>query len=94
MAEYINTYEACSVHKNGHSGHCEKCETENVRGLLREVVNSEMMEPDEFGNITLFVKPELWGKIVVLRTVPVPVRTAYEMTDAATATGMYDHDTE
>jgi len=39
------------------------------------------------GNITLFVKPERVGQDRGARTVPVPVRHAYEMTDAATATG-------
>src|SRR5512139_2300127 len=90
MSEYINTYESCEKHKNGHSGHCEKCETEAVRDKLREVAASEPWQDDPSESYVVIAVPrKTWDDLAPLRPQQLP-RTRYEMTDAATATGMYD----
>jgi len=77
MSEWINTYEACEVHKNGHAGHCEKCETEGVRELLRQVANGKVVErfvdQDAKPFVTVTLDAGLWSMIEPLRTPAVVV---------------------
>jgi len=88
----MNSYEACSRHINGHLPYCCLCQEETLRSLLREVANCAVENDDpEFNFLTLQMPEELWIQILPLRT-PQLHRTPYEMTDAATATGMYDDD--
>lgn len=72
MSEHINTYAACEEHKNGHSEHCEKCETEAVRGLLRGVARAEVVgySPSQ-SNTIISLPDELWNNIQPLRTPPI-----------------------
>jgi hypothetical protein len=92
MSEHLNTYSACEIHKNGHADWCRDCQEEHLRGLLRQVANCAVEKDDpEFNFLTLQMPEELWIQILPLRTAQLH-RTRYEMTDAATATGMYDDD--
>jgi len=71
MSEHINTYAACKEHKNGHAEHCEKCETEALRGLLREVAQCYDEWDFNADHHSVAIPNKLWNKILPLRTPPV-----------------------
>jgi len=69
--ERINTYKPCRKHGNGHSPDCKDCETECLRGLLREVAQCYDEWDDGADYHRVKIPNKLWDTIYPLRTPPV-----------------------
>lgn len=69
MNDVINTYKPCDEHANGHSEHCEKCETEAVRDIVRKFANSQLLGTanDPRAMVYIVVDRELWDSVAGLR---------------------------